>query len=194
MGKTGSSLPAWVAKNVLDKLEAPVPGQTINQNSFPEPEHWHKERICSLSGMKAGPNCRAVVTEYVKDGTKLDVCNWHTRLSQSQEITTIYPAEYQLWLRNRPDKGLIEYSQSPLTIITPKEDSLFFYSSLNQDKQAIPFEVTGGSEGTLEIFYDEKKFATINRPFTFSLPVDRGEHSCRILCGNEELTINFTVR
>ena len=194
MGKTGSSLPAWVAKNVLDKLEAPVPGQTINQNSFPEPEHWHKERICSLSGMKAGPNCRAVVTEYVKDGTELDACNWHTRLSQSQEITTIYPAEYQLWLRNRPDKGLIEYSQSPLTIITPKEDSLFFYSSLNQDKQAIPFEVTGGSEGTLEIFYDEKKFATINRPFTFSLPVDRGEHSCHILCGNEELTINFTVR
>ena len=194
MGKTGSSLPAWVAKNVLDKLEAPVPGQTINQNSFPEPEHWHKERICSLSGMKAGPNCRAVVTEYVKDGTELDVCNWHTRLSQSQEITTIYPAEYQLWLRNRPDKGLIEYSQSPLTIITPKEDSLFFYSSLNQDKQAIPFEVTGGSEGTLEIFYDEKKFTTINRPFTFSLPVDRGEHSCRILCGNEELKINFTVR
>ena len=194
MGKTGSSLPAWVAKNVLDKLEAPLPGQANNQNSFPEPEHWHKERICSLSGLKAGENCRSVVTEYVKDGTELDTCSWHTKLPQSQEITTIYPPEYQLWLRTRPDKGLIEYSQSPLTVLTPKQDSLFFYSSLNHNQQAIPFEVTGGQESNLEIFYDEKKFATVDRPFIFSLPVDRGEHSCRIICGSEEVTINFTVR
>ena len=192
MGKTGSSLPAWVAKNVLDKLEGPA--QNTAAAAFPEPEGWHKERICSLSGLKAGPNCRAAVTEYVKEGTNLDTCSWHTRLQDSQEITTIYPPEYQLWLRSRPDKGLIEYSQSPLTILTPKQDSLFFYSSLNHDQQAIPFEVTGGTEAELTIFYDGKKFATVDRPFIFSLPVDRGEHSCRILCGNEELTINFTVR
>ena len=195
MGKTGSSLPAWVAKNILDKLE-------YSTTPFPEPEHWHKERICSLSGLKAGPNCRAIVTEYVRDDTVLDTCSWHTKLPVVQktfqdsesEITTIYPPEYQQWLRSRPDKGLIDYSQSPLTILTPKEDSLFFYSSLNHDLQAIPFEVTGGSEKTLLVFYDEKKFATVNRPFIFSLPVDRGEHSCRIICGNEEVTLNFSVR
>ena len=194
MGKTGSSLPAWVAKNVFDKLEAPGPGQTNYQTSFPEPEHWHKERICSLSGLKAGANCRSVVTEYVKDGTNLATCSWHTSLPDSQEVTTVYPPEYQTWLRSRPDKGLIEYSQTPLQILTPQDNSLFFYSSLHQNQQAIPFEVTGGSEQTLQIFYDEKKYATINRPFTFTLPVDRGEHSCHILCGSEELTINFTVR
>ena len=195
MGKTGSSLPAWVAKNILDKLE-------YSTTPFPEPEHWHKERICSLSGLKAGPNCRAVVTEYVRDDTELETCSWHTKLPVVQktfqdsesEITTIYPPEYQQWLRSRPDKGLIDYSQSPLTILTPKEDSLFFYSSLNHNLQAIPFEVTGGSEQTLLVFYDEKKFATVNRPFIFSLPVDRGEHSCRIICGNEEVTLNFSVR
>ena len=194
MGKTGSSLPAWVAKNVLDKLEGPMPGQATQNNSFPEPEHWHKERICSLSGMKAGQNCRSVVTEYIKDGADLSTCSWHSKLAGSQEVTTIYPPEYQLWLRTRPEKGLIEYSQSPLTILTPKQDSLFFYSSLNHDQQAIPFEVTGGQESSLEVFYDQKKYATVNRPFIFSLPVDRGEHSCHILCGNEEVTINFTVR
>ena len=185
IGKTGSSLPAWVAKNVLDKLE-------VSDNNFPEPEHWHKERICSLSGLKAGPNCRAVVTEYVRDDTQLDTCNWHTMLQD--KIQTIYPPEYQLWLRNHPKQGLIEYSQVPLTILTPNNNSLFFYSTLHQNQQAIPFEVTGGSEQSLEIYYDEKKFATINRPFLFQLPVDRGEHSCHIICGNEELTINFTVR
>lgn len=194
IGKTGSSLPAWVAKNVLDKLELPESSQGRQaiqpnlQNSFPEPEHWHKERICSLSGLKAGANCRAVVTEYVEDGTELDTCSWHTKQ------TTIYPPEYQQWLRTSPDKGLIEYSQSPLTILTPKQNSLFFYSSLHENQQAIPFEATGGNEATLTVFYDDKKIATINRPFNFSLPVDRGEHSCRIICGTEELTLYYTVR
>ena len=187
IGKTGSSLPAWVAKNVLDKLES-------SDTPFPEPEQWHKERICSLSGLKAGPNCHSVVTEYVKNDSQLDTCDWHVKLPGSQEIQTVYPPEYQLWLRNHPDQGLIEYSQSPLTILTPNNNSLFFYSSLHQNQQAIPFEVTGGSENTLEIFYDEKKYATINRPFIFQLPVDRGDHSCRIQCGSEELTINFSVR
>ena len=38
--------------------------------------------------------------------------------------------EYQQWIRNHPDKGLIDYSQAPLAILTPKNNSLFFYSSL----------------------------------------------------------------
>ena len=188
MGKTGSSLHAWVAKNVLDRLE----GKGNNLNQFPEPEYYHKERICSLSGLKAGPDCKATVSEYVKDGISLETCKWHKEING--EIQIIYTPEYQQWLRMRDSEGLIDYSKSPLTVITPKNESLFFYSALNQDKQAIPFEVTGGSEDTLEIIYDEKKFATINRPFIFSLPVNRGEHFCRLICGSQELTISFTVK
>ena len=194
MGKTGSSLPAWVAKNVLDKLEAAdaFRGQGREEEAFPQPEHWHKERICSLSGMKAGPNCRAVVSEYVKDGKEPESCNWHVK--NGGEMQIVFPPEYQQWLRNRPDKGVIEYVKAPLEILTPKNNSLFFYSSLNKDKQAIPFEVIGGSEDTIEIIYDEKKFAAISRPFVFTLPVERGEHACRIQCGREELTIFYTVK
>ncbi|WP_197018238.1 transglycosylase domain-containing protein [Treponema sp. C6A8] len=190
MGKTGSSLPAWVAKNTLDKIE----NRNYSLQGFPEPEGWHKERICSLSGLKAGENCKAVVSEYVKDGCKLESCSWHVRKAGSEEVQVIYPPEYQQWLRSRPDKGLIEYSQSPLTIITPKDEALFFYSSFNSQLQAIPFEVTGGAENTLTVYYDEEKFAEVNRPFIFSLPVERGEHSCRLLCGSEEVTLNFRVK
>ena len=192
MGKTGSSLPAWVAKNVLDKLEGQNP--YAMEKNFTEPEHWHKERICSLSGMKAGSDCRSVVWEYVKDDDVQPVCSWHSRSSESNEVQVVYPAEYQQWLRTKPDKGVIEYSQTSLSAIRPKNDSLFFYSLLNKDKQAIPFEVIGGSEDLLEVYYDEKKIAVFNRPFNFSLPVERGEHSCRLICGREELTINFTVK
>ena len=189
MGKTGSSLPAWVAKNILDKLEQ---GHDPNSLNFPEPENWHKERICSLSGMKAGPNCKALVSEYVKNDSQKSICNWHTSINNKIEV--LYPAEYQQWLRMQKASGLIDYSQSALTFITPKNNALFFYSSLNHESQAIPFEVTGGKSNTLKIFYDQKEFATINRPFIFSLPVDRGEHSCRVVCGTEELTISYTVK
>ena len=192
MGKTGSSLPAWVAKNILDKLEGAGNKNYFELSDFPEPEGWHKERICALSGMKAGKNCRSVVSEYVKNDSDLRFCDWHVKING--EIQTVYPPEYQQWLRSHPDRGLIEYSQSPLTILTPKNDSLFFYSSLNSNRQAIPLEVTGGNEDKLDIFYDDKKIATIDRPFIYSLPVNRGEHSCRVQCGMEELTILFTVK
>lgn len=59
--------------------------------------------------------------------------------------------------------------------------------------KTIPFEITGGSENTLQVFMT-KKIATINRPFIFSLPVDCGEHSCRVISGSEEVTISFTVK
>ena len=185
IGKTGASLPAWVARKVLDQLEEP-------DHPFPAPEHYHKERICSLSGLKAGPHCHATVSEYVKDETTLPACNWHQEING--HVQTVYPPEYQKWLRSQSGKAFIEHSASPLTVLTPNDNSLFFYSILNQEKQAIPFELSGGNEQTLQIYYDEKKFATISRPFVFTLPVDYGEHSCRMLCGNEEVTISFTVK
>ena len=185
IGKTGASLPAWVARKVLDQLEEP-------DHPFPAPEHYHKERICSLSGLKAGPHCHATVSEYVKDETTLPACNWHQEING--HVQTVYPPEYQKWLRSQSGKAFIEHSASPLTVLTPNDNSLFFYSILNQEKQAIPFELSGGNEQTLQIYYDEKKIATISRPFVFTLPVDYGEHSCRMLCGNEEVTISFTVK
>ena len=130
--------------------------------------------------------------EYVKDGNPLQVCNWHQEIKGN--VQTILPPEYQKWLRSQSGNTFIEHSVSPLTILTPNDNSMFFYSNLNKDKQAIPFEVSGGSNNTLIVYYDEKIFTTISRPFLFSLPVERGEHSCRMLCGNEEVTISFTVK
>ncbi len=190
MGKTGSSLPAWVAKNIFDKLEG---GRDPAALAFPEPEGWQKERICSLSGMKAGPNCRAVVTEYVPKDSQIPVCNWHAQINN--EVKVIYPPEYQQWFRMQNIEGLIEYSQTPLCFITPKENALFFYSSLNSQLQAIPFEVIGGKEKELKVYYDDKCiYEKLARPFIFSLPVERGNHSCKIICGQESKELSFTVK
>ena len=190
MGKTGSSLPAWVAKNILDRLEG---GHDYSSLSFPEPENWHKERICTLSGQKAGPNCKAFVTEYVRNDSQPNECNWHTLING--EVQIVYPPEYQQWFRMRNVSGLIEYSLSPLTFITPKDNALFFYSSLNKDTQAIPFEATGGSAQELDVYYDKQLiYENLQRPFIFQLPVERGTHTCKIICGSETQELNFTVK
>ncbi|MCR4627910.1 MAG: transglycosylase domain-containing protein [Treponema sp.] len=211
IGKTGSSLPAWVAKNVLDNLELENYRHSVhveksgkeyslyNDFDFPEPENWHKERICAVSGMKAGRECKSSVYEYVKNENDIPECTWHV-LSEG-EIKTVYPADYQLWLKEFKGEeagntlnSVIEYSDSPLKIITPKENALFFSSNSSSERQAIPVEVTGGKSDRLLVYYDSSEFAEFGRPFSFKLPVEQGEHQLKVICGLEELSINYTVK
>ena len=191
MGKTGSSLPAWVAKNVLDILEK---NQNLPQNEreFLLPEHWHKQKICSLSGMAAGPDCPACVYEYVKDGTKNPICTWHK--NENGTVETVFPAEYQQWARQYNLNAKINYASLPLTLLTPNDNSLFYYSELYSSKQAIPVELSGGYSDELTVTYDGNFYKKLERPFVFSLPVEKGNHTCTMECSSQIVTLNFTVK
>ena len=191
IGKTGSSLPAWVAKKVLDFLEE---GKNAQQQAFPEPEHYEKHKICSLSGMIAGPNCPASVYEYFPEGylEKPNRCTWHVK--NGEEVQTLYPPEYQQWARKTRPELQIKYNAAPLSIQTPRNNSVFYYSEFQKDKQALSVEVFGGAYDTLTVYYDELFFDEINRPFTFLLPVQRGNHTCTVVCGQESCTISYQVK
>lgn len=191
IGKTGSSLPAWVGKQILDLLENHNPG-SFDQKDFPKPEHYHLERICSLSGLHAGPNCSGSVQEYVPDGMTIGECNWHQK--RNGENVIIYPAEYQQWHRFYNIQGIVDYTTSKLELVTPKNNSLFYYSYLNDNLQAIPVELIGGLEDTATVEYDNNFYANITQPFYFKLPVEFGEHTCKVICGSEEIVFNFTVK
>ena len=191
MGKTGSSLPAWVAKKVLDFLEK---GNNTQALAFPEPENYEKHRICSLSGMIAGPDCPAYVYEYFPKGylEKPNRCTWH--IKKADEVQTIYPPEYQQWARKTRPELQIKYNAAPLSIQTPRNNSIFYYSEFQKDKQALTVEVFGGAYDTLTVYYDDIFFDDINRPFTFLLPVERGNHTCSVLCGQESCIISYQVK
>ena len=195
MGKTGSSLPAWSAKKVLDFLygEKGPSGEKLKQMEFPEPENWTKQKICSLSGMPAGPDCPATVYEYCQKGTENQeaACTWHKK--SNGVLETLYPPEYQQWARTTKPDVQINYKTSPLYIQTPKNNSIFYYSELHKEKQAVSVEVFGGAQDTLKVYYDDTFYDEVSRPFTFQLPVERGEHTCRVVCGSEEAFITFRV-
>ena len=190
VGKTGSSLPAWVAKNLLDYIYGDKNSYTDLE--FDEPEGYTKEKICSLSGMLAGPNCQATVYEYIKKDASYEQCNWHKK--ENGIIQTVYPAEYQKWARTTKPDATIEYNSQPLNIQTPKNNSLFYYSELHKEKQAVSVEVFGGTQNTLKVYYDGRLFQNVDRPFIFQLPVERGEHICTVVCGEEESTIRFVIK
>ncbi len=192
VGKTGSSLPAWIAKKVMDYLEEGKP--LTSERQFPEPGNYVRQKICSLSGHLAGPDCPASVYEYIsKDSlTTKENCSWHQK--KNGELLTLYPPEYQQWARKTRPELQIKYSDSPLYIKTPKDNSLFYYSQLQKEKQAITVEVFGGTEDSLYVYYDNEPFTQVFRPFCFTLPVERGNHSCTVICGYESDEINFTVK
>ena len=213
IGKTGSSLPAWVAKNVLDFLEKSPGGQNASagqdtsSSAFKEPEGWTKKKICSLSGLLATDACPASVYEYVKNDFDLPECTWHKHIGTGKgtgtssgeskvanEIQVTYPAEYQQWVRQNKISTIINYNSSPLELLTPKNGSVFFASNVKAIEQAIPVELIGGFTDVLSYTYDKHTSKTVSRPFVFKLPVEKGKHKCTFVCGEEKVTVEFVVK
>lgn len=189
VGKTGSSLPAFVAKNILDYLEKKSDSY---DKEFPEPENWLKTKICPLSGMAAGENCPSSVYDYVKKGTRQEKCTWHKKNGDS--IYVEYPGEYQTWILENKIPAEIDYNSSPLEIQTPKNGAFFYYSGQNSENQLIQAEATGGIEDILNVEYDGKFLCKLSRPFRFSLPLERGNHKITASCGDEKQEVYFVVK
>ncbi|MBR5646449.1 MAG: transglycosylase domain-containing protein [Treponema sp.] len=190
VGKTGSSLPAWIAKSILDLLTNRI-HKNHDYTSFAEPENYHLEKVCSLTGKKCNDYCPTSVHEFVRNGTTLESCTWHKNINN--QIQTIYPAEYQRWTRIYNKNINIDYASSNFTLITPTNNTVYYYSYLNEEKQAIQVEAIGGYKDTMQVFYDGKFFKKVERPFKFSLPVEIGTHTCLLTNDIEEIQFSFTV-
>jgi penicillin-binding protein 1C len=185
MGKTGSSLPAAIARDTLVFLQ----GRSAQSPGFPQPEAFALRRVCALSGMAPTPACFSVVSEYVAAETEADPCTWHRLENGVSQVS--YPAEYQSWFSASQRQGSLDYGSRPLEIITPREGFVFLQSpGIGRDE--IPVEVIGGGEDLLEVRYDQKVF-TVSRPFAFYLPSEPGAHSLRVRCGDEDAKLFFSV-
>lgn len=196
VGKTGSSLPAYIAKNILDYLEKDLSYQNVqtNENTLLEPENWTKTKICSLSGMIASQNCPSSVYEYVKNGIPQEKCTWHVKNDSDENVIIKFPAEYQSWILENKISAKIDYNASPLKIQSPQNNAIFYYSTQNSEYQFIPVEITGGKENILTVEYDDKFFGDFSRPFQFSLPVEKGFHKLKIKCAAESQELHFSVK
>lgn len=192
VGKTGSSIPAFIARELLIALHGSHSGIV----QFEKPVHWHLQPICPLSGMLAGHDCPHHVMEYMPDSLMQGAesgqyCSWHT--TDSGKYTIRYPEQYQRWFSLENRKGRIEPQGEPLTIIRPSNGNYFFSADSCQGSSSIPFEITGGSSATADILYDGSKILSLRRPFLGEIPAERGKHYLQVRCGYEEVEVHFTV-
>ena len=191
MGKTGSSLPAAVAKNVLDYLSAGA----VNQ--FPVPEHYKKVKVCALSGKAPGECCPSVSEEYVHmdrlAGFGKDKCSWHVK--ENGKTAVKYPAEYQKWVSADFQNSFVDFTTAGLKIVTPTDNSRFYADQSSNQNQQLTIEVIGGknSTGALTAVLDKNTTYTVERPFIFTIPVTEGMHTLDVSLGKESDSIRFTV-
>ncbi|GHV20301.1 penicillin-binding protein 1C [Spirochaetia bacterium] len=186
IGKTGSSVPALIARDTLKYLHKGKDAHSGTQN-FSEPESYTRAKVCALSGMRPAENCPSVLYEYIPADEKgIQYCTWH------KNSVINYPAEYQGWFIASKREGTIDNSNTPLSVITPRDGFIFFANPQTLGDDTIPVEVIGGSEDQLNVFYDDKQF-TYYRPFKFFLPLEKGVHSLTVTNNDEGETLSFTV-
>ena len=191
-GKTGSSTPAAVARELLIFLQ----GRTAEP--FRTPERWERRPVCALSGMRPSAFCVSVTREWTLKATleaspktaagagavqpAEPVCSWH-----QADGNVSYPAEYQAWFLQTGRNGVLDYSAGPLTLLSPRDGAVYYM------EQNVPVEVSGGTSDTLTVDYDGVISIITERPFIFFLDAEPGEHRLTVRCGDEEQETRFRV-
>jgi penicillin-binding protein 1C len=210
VGRTGSSVPARIAKDLLAALEQSAAGR---DGGFPEaaayredspsgrrgnvgdhpggpvPASVRETRICALSGMAAGPFCPGAVREWLPGGGRSKTCTWHTGGE------TRFPPEYRAWLTERFRSGGIIDGKGGGRIRMPPPGSVYYLDGgLPPEAQALRIETAAFGPGAL-VYLDGFPQGTLNSAGVFVLPLSRGRHT--VLVEDEDGAsdqVDFEVR
>ncbi|MBQ0050473.1 MAG: transglycosylase domain-containing protein [Treponema sp.] len=200
IGKTGSSLPAGIAKSTLDYLVKKDKASNTIPQTFKLPENYTKIKICQTSGMAAGKYCPRTLLEFAKNENleteRKNICSWHSL--KNAKLITSYPAEYQQWLSGDFKNSILNNSSQNLKIISPKNKSIFYASTREKDENQIAVEIIGGKSENeeLKVYIDGKPVESekINRPFKFFIPAEKGNHQLKVQLVDEKDEIEFEVK
>ena len=194
--QTGSSIPAAIVRDLLDILT-----EESGAQDFGQPEHFEKQTVCALSGMAITDACAAMAQEYVlKPGSyksvgvqPLQSCTWHSKKNGAVRIH--YPSEYQHWASTKNIAGDIAKTDSELSFVYPINHAVFVYDlSIPQQAQMLSVEVVGGSEQAATLFADGQRVGIARGRFVWQIPLTRGTHELTVQCGQEQKSIEYSVR
>jgi penicillin-binding protein 1C len=190
VGRTGSSIPARIAADLLSALEGSTPSAGGNRPPDPGPLAGLAEqvRICALSGMAAAPACPGTLAEWIPRDRVPSPCTWHGA------GPVRYPPEYQSWLAEHFRPGTVE-QRGPGLIRIPLPGSVYYLDpSLPAEAQALRVETAGFSPGAL-VYAGGLLQGSLNQAGIYVLPLSRG--SQRLLVEDENgssAAVDFEVR
>ncbi len=187
--QTGSSIPAAVVRMILDFLS-----DRYGACSFQQPELYEKRSVCALSGLTPGENCPAKVNEYVFKGTEKNrVCDWH--YSINGRIAVRYPEQYAHWASGRNMNGSLQQNDLPVQIVYPRDNAQFVFDPLMpSDYQKLHVMATGGGSRETTLFADGKMIGSTQGILEWDIPLLRGMHELKVVCGDSEDVSVYTVR
>ena len=202
IGRTGSSIPARIASDLLAALEMQAPVETSGslerRTLLPVPARVREIQACSLSGMIAGPSCGGMVREWLPEdtpppgGAAPAFCTWHRAYSSGQSLVE-YPPEYQAWLAERFRQGRAVQGGAA-RIRLPVSGSVFYVDpSLPPEAQAIRIETAGFSPDAL-VYANDVLQGGINHAGVFALPLRRGSQHIVVEDENALSTVTIEVR
>jgi penicillin-binding protein 1C len=168
IGRTGSSVPARIAADLLRALEQA--GGSAKRSFPPVPRETREIQICALSGMAANSACSGLTREWFPGDRLPALCTWHRYPGGAPE----YPPEYQAWLAERFRRGRTAQNSGGAYIRLPVSGSVFYLDpALPPEAQAVRVETAGFSPGAL-VFVNDILQGSINHAGVFALPLRRG--------------------
>ncbi|MDR0708110.1 MAG: penicillin-binding protein 1C [Treponema sp.] len=191
VGKTGSSIPARIAADILSALEAAHPDADLSgvpaSGGAPEDVGEMVDvELCALSGMRAARFCAGTLREWLLRDRTPDVCEWH------RADGVVYPGEYQSWLAERRRAGRARRGDG--TIRLPLSGTVFYVDpSLPADAQAIRIETSGFGDGAL-VFVDDVLAGSLDSAGVFMAPVSRGKRMVFVEDDASGAHVEFEVR
>ncbi|MEA1911169.1 MAG: penicillin-binding transpeptidase domain-containing protein, partial [Spirochaetota bacterium] len=121
IGRTGSSLPAAIAAEMLEIIHT-------EGSEFNEVPDSKELRLCTLSGLIPNSYTPSTYFEYLPLNTETEISDWHIPDPDSpgNAVTTIYPEEYSSWLTVSGRSGIIAFESNYHKIIYPSNNAVFF--------------------------------------------------------------------
>jgi len=210
IGRTGSSIPALIASDLLYALETRR-AQNRRNHAGPEPrfpaapntDNLREARICSLSGMAATQDCAGAVREWLSAETPLGPCTWHGNREGGRHVEALwggahvpeFPPEYRAWLAERFRRGAVSPAlPGNARIRLPVSGSVFHFNpALPPESQAIRVETAGFGPGT-PVYVNGVLRGGVNHAGVFVLPLLRGSHVIAVGDANGHDTVEISVR
>ncbi len=180
-GLSGYRAASLLARRILLRLH-PDDAQGLADTGFPPPEGWSPERVCPLTGDRAGPGCGVVVTEWFPPGRAPDApCAAHVR--EGDRVVVDLPPRYAAWQAERgwpaPARAaLADDAPVRLSVVSPVDGA-----EVTRDPEAPP----GMSSLRLSVsvhppvdqvvwYVDGAPYAVVGPPYEARWALAPGEH------------------
>ncbi len=197
VGKTGSSVPARITAELLDRLEAaddPREQTAGGAVGGPVPPGTVEVELCPLSGQAAGAYCTGTIRERLPADRIPPTCTWHRPGDSSAAL--VYPPEYRAWLAERRRFGATETAPSdPESYIRRPVDGAVFYldPSLPPSAQSLRLDTVGFGPEAL-VFMNGEPVGVLDAAGGRGLPLLRGQHRLLVSEGGRTAETRYEVR